>query len=318
MTDHFDGKRFFNPTLKKQFNPGFSHMWRMLRERRTPWPRNVQSRNDASVQITPSTDDICLTFINHATFLIQIPGLNILTDPVWSRRASPFSWLGPKRVREPGIRLEQLPPIDLILLSHNHYDHLDVRTLKTLNQKFSPKVLTALGDKALVQSLGFSDVQEMDWWEEVNIDPETRIIFTPAQHFSGRGLWDRYRSLWGSYFIQQGDRSVYYGADSGYASHFKDIHSRLGAPDIALLGIGAYSPNWFMKPIHMNPAEAVRAHLDLGAHKSIGMHFGTFQLSSEGIDHPVRDLKEALEQEGITSDHFIVLEEGERFLASPL
>lgn len=317
MKDHFDGKRFFNPTLEKQFAPGITQMWRMLREKRTPWPRHVPSRIDNPDQNAPAPGDICLTFVNHATFLIQLPGLTILTDPVWSDRASPFRWLGPKRVRQPGIRLEDLPPIDLILLSHNHYDHLDVRTLKTLNRRFSPKVLTALGDKALVKSLGFSDVQEMDWWGKVDIDPATRIIFTPAQHFSGRGLWDRYRSLWGSYFIQQGDRSVYYGADSGYATHFTDIKSRLGSPEIALLGIGAYSPNWFMKPIHMNPAEAVQAHLDLGAHKSVGMHFGTFRLSSEGIDHPIRDLKEALRQEDIPSDRFIVLEEGER-LTAPL
>lgn len=313
MTDHYNGKRFCNPTLDQQFNPGLVDLFRMFREKRAPWPNSVPNQRPSKLPPTTSSDDIRLTFVNHATFLIQIPDLNILTDPVWSRRASPFSWLGPKRVREPGISLDELPPIDLILISHNHYDHLDVRTLKTLNRRFSPKVLTAWGDKTLVKSLGYSNVHEMDWWEEQKINPETRITFTPSQHFSGRGLWDRYRSLWGSYYIHHGHRSVYFGADSGYSSHYADIKSRLGSPDIALLGIGAYEPNWFMKPIHMNPAEAVVAHRDLDAKLSIGMHYGTFPLAAEGFDQPVRELHEALEKESIPQEDFIVLEEGEHY-----
>ena len=313
MTDHFNGKRFCNPTLDQQFNPGLADLFRMFREKRTPWPKSVPNQRPSIPPPTSSSDDIRLTFVNHATFLIQIPGLNILTDPVWSRRASPFSWLGPKRIREPGISLDELPPIDLILISHNHYDHLDVKTLKILNQRDSPRVLAPLGDKALIQSLGFSDVLELDWWDETNIAAQIRITFTPSQHFSGRGLWDRYRSLWGSYYMHHGPRSVYFGADSGYSSHYADIKSRLGSPDIAILGIGAYEPNWFMKPIHMNPAEAVVAHRDLDAKLSIGMHFGTFPLATEGFDQPVRELQEALEKESIPQEDFIVLEEGEHY-----
>lgn len=313
MTDHYNGKRFCNPTLDEQFNPGLVQLFRMLREKRARWPKSVPNQRPSKPLPTISPDDIRLTFVNHATFLIQIPGLNILTDPVWSQRASPFAWLGPKRVREPGIRLDELPPIDLILISHNHYDHLDVKTLKILNQRYSPRVLVPLGDKALIRSLGFMDVMEMDWWDETNIAAQIRITFTPAQHFSSRGLWDRYRSLWGSYYIHHGHRSVYFGADSGYSSHYADIKSRLGAPDIALLGIGAYEPNWFMRPIHMNPAEAVVAHRDLDATLSIGMHFGTFRLAAEGFDQPVRELHEALKKQSIPQDQFIVLEEGEHY-----
>ncbi len=317
MSDHFKNNRFYNPTLKKQFNPGIPQLIRMFREPRAPWPRYVQARKDPPILIPPGQGEIRITFVNHATFLIQLPGLNILTDPVWSSRASPFAWLGPKRVREPGISLDKLPPIDLILISHNHYDHLDVKTLKILNKRYSPRVITALGDKSLIESLGFRKVDEMDWWEDVDINQETRITFTPAQHFSGRGLWDRYRSLWGSYFIEHGPRSVYYGADSGYSTHYADIRSRLGSPDISLLGIGAYSPNWFMQPIHMNPPEAVTAHQDLGSGISIGMHFGTFRLSAEAIDHPVTELKNALAKASLPPDCFIVLEEGESFLSPP-
>lgn len=312
MSNHFDGKKFYNPTLKKQFAPGFSHMVRMLRERRTKWPKKVENvPRDGS--LVPAPDQLTLTFINHATFLIQFPGFTILTDPVWSERASPVSWFGPKRVRKPGIPLQDLPPIDLILISHNHYDHLDVHTLKKLNNRFSPPVLAPLGNGKLLQSLGFEDVTEMGWWEDSVINENFKITLTPAQHFSARGLWDRYQTLWGSYYIQDSQNSVYYGADSGYASHFKEIQNRVGPPDVALLGIGAYEPGWFMSPIHTNPAEAVQAHQDLDAHVSIAMHYGTFPLAAEGIDQPVQALNEAKEKAGLDPEEFIVLPEGHSY-----
>lgn len=313
MSDHFKNKRFYNPTLDQQFNPGPSHLFRMLREKRAPWPKSVQTRKEPPILIPPGQGEVRITFVNHATFLIQLPGLNILTDPVWSSRASPFAWLGPKRVREPGISLDELPPIDLILISHNHYDHLDVKTLKKLRHRFSPQVLVPLGNQSLIRSLGFENVRELDWWQEIEIDVHHKITFTPAQHFSGRGLWDRYRTLWGSFYIEETNHSIYFGADSGYATHFEEIRSRIGSPDVALLGIGAYEPNWFMKPIHMNPAEAVVAHRDLDAKVSIGMHFGTFRLAAEGFDQPVRELQEALKKQSIPQDQFIVLDEGESY-----
>ena len=317
MTHHFDGKKYRNPTLNKQFNPGLGKMFRMLTVRRKKWPKQPGPFSASPQPIKNVVDQLTITFVNHATFLIQFPGYNILTDPVWSNRVSPYSWLGPKRYREPGIPLEDLPPIDLILLSHNHYDHLDVQTLRNLNHKFSPKVLVSMGNKDLIQSLGIVDVEEMDWWEDQKVNDHIKITFTPAQHFSARGLWDRYRTLWGSFYIQHTNQDVYFGADSGYASHFKDIRNRLVAPDIAILGIGAYDPEWFMSPIHMNPAEAVQAHLDLEARTSIAMHYGTFRLAAESYDDPIIKLGEAKKRFGVAENRFITLKEGFPWSPSP-
>lgn len=311
MSDHFNGKRFVNPTLAQPFSPGFPSVWRMLRERRTPWPAAVANQGVPRLDDPLGPDDVGLTFVGHATFLIQLPQLTILTDPMWSERASPVRWWGPKRVRPPGVGLADLPAIDVIVLSHNHYDHLDIRTLQELRRRHTPTVLVAAGDGARIASLGFEDVHELDWWDGVQVRPDVHITFTPAQHASGRSPFDRNRSLWGGYYIRRPGRSVYFGGDGGYSTHFAEIGRRLGAPDIAMLGIGSYEPRWFMQPVHMNPAEALVAHQDLGAQLSIGMHFGTFQLSAEGIDQPKQDLAAALERARGLADAFVVLHEGE-------
>jgi L-ascorbate metabolism protein UlaG (beta-lactamase superfamily) len=211
----------------------------------------------------------------------------------------------------PGIRFDDLPPIDVILLSHNHYDHLDLATLARLRARFDPTVLAAAGDGRLIAPLGFVRTHELDWWEQVRLNDGLTMTFVPAQHFSARGLFDRQMSLWGGYVIESRGRRLYFGGDSGYSSHFGDIKSRLGSPDIAMLGIGAYEPRWFMKTVHMNPAEAVRAHRDLGSRHSIGMHFGTFQLTTEAIDQPRIDLKVALAESNIAESEFVTLQEGE-------
>ena len=258
-----------------------------------------------------TNDDVAMTFVNHATFLVQLGGMAILTDPIWSERASLFRWAGPRRVRKPGVAFDNLPKIDLILLSHNHYDHLDLATLRKLRQAFSPTILIAAGDARLVGPLGFKDMRELDWWDETTIGDTLNITFVPAQHSSARGLFDRHRSLWGGYVIECRGRRIYFSGDTGYSKHFSDIKLRMGPPDIAMLGIGAYEPRWFMEPIHMNPAEAVRAHADLGAKRSIGMHFGTFQLTPEAIDQPQVDLNAALSQRGISDQEFVTFHEGE-------
>ena len=312
VSDHFDGKRFFNPTLPQEgFPPSLRTVLRMSREPRRRWPPSVENKAAPQLNQPLGRDDVAITFINHATFLIQIDGLAILTDPHWSERASPVSWAGPRRVRPPGVPFEHLPPIDVMLLSHNHYDHLDLPTLRLLRQRSSSIMLTAAGDRRIVGPLGFDDTRELDWWDDAPITETLKITFVPAQHFSARGLFDRQRSLWGGYAIESRGRMLYFGADSGYSRHFADIRARLGTPDIAILGIGAYEPRWFMKPMHMNPNEAVTAHRDLGAKQSIGMHFGTFQLSSEGMDQPREDLEAALTEAGIPFDEFATLHEGE-------
>ena len=311
MSDHFDGQRFFNPTLPGGFAPTVGTVFKMLREPRTRWPRSVENKGVPQLNVTRTIDDIAVTFVNHATFLIQIGDIAILTDPIWSERASAVRWAGPRRARKPGVAFDDLPRIDLILLSHNHYDHLDLATLRRLRQTFSPAVLVAAGDARLVGPLGFKDMRELDWWDETPIGDVLKVTFVPSQHSSARGLFDRHRSLWGGYMIESRGRRIYFSGDTGYSKHFSDIKRRLGSPDIAMLAIGAYEPRWFMGPIHMNPTEAVRAHADLGAQHSIGMHFGTFQLTPEDIDQPQADLKAALFQSGVSETEFVTLHEGE-------
>jgi L-ascorbate metabolism protein UlaG (beta-lactamase superfamily) len=310
-SDHFDGNRFFNPTLPKGFAVSYRSALRMAREPRSRWPAWVENKGVHRLNETRAVDEVAVTFVNHATFVIQTGGITILTDPVWSERTSPLRRIGPKRVRKPGVAFEELPRVDIILLSHNHYDHLDIATLTQLRQSFDPIVLAAAGDARLVGPLGFKDMRELDWWDEIEFNEALKVTFVPAQHFSARGLLDRQRSLWGSYMIESRGRRVYFGGDTGYSTHFSDIRTRLGSPDIAMLGIGSYEPRWFMKPMHMNPAEAVCAHRDLGSRQSIGMHFGTFQLSAEAIDQPQTDLKRALLEGGIPESEFVTLHEGE-------
>lgn len=257
---------------------------------------------------------MAVTFINHATVLIQLPGLNVLTDPVWSRRVSPLSWLGPRRVRAPGVRFEELPRIDVVLVSHNHYDHLDKSTIKRLADRFNPRVFVALGDGDLVKSWGVRQVSQLDWENEVRLNSETHVRFTPCQHWSGRSLTDRRRSLWGGYLLTHAGRRIYFGGDAGYSDTYKELRRRFGAMDFSFLPIGAYEPRWFMRDMHMDPTDAVRAHLDLESRRSIGIHFGTWRLTDEGIDEPVLELARAREAQGLDADEFGVLDNGETLL----
>jgi L-ascorbate metabolism protein UlaG (beta-lactamase superfamily) len=311
ISDHFDGNHFFNPTLPKGSAPSRRSVIKMLLEPRSRWPARVENKGVPRLNETLGTDDIAITFVNHASFLIQTRGISILTDPIWSERASPFRWIGPKRVRQPGVAFEDLPAIDIVLLSHNHYDHMDIATLKQIGKRFAPTVFAAAGDAHFVEPLGFEAARELDWWDAVQFKDALKIIFVPAQHFSARGLFDRRKSLWGGYVIESRERRIYFAGDTGYSTHFSDIKSRLGPPDIAMLGIGAYEPRWFMKPIHINPAEAVCAHRDLESKHSIGMHFGTFQLTTEPFDQPRADLQRSLAESGVPADEFVTLHEGE-------
>jgi len=246
------------------------------------------------------------TFVNHSTFLLQFGGRNVLTDPIWSERASPLRWAGPRRVRRPGLDLDHLPPIHVVLVSHNHYDHMDLPTLRQLDFRFSPRFVTGDGNHRMLTRAGLKRVAELDWWKELDAGG-LGVTMTPAQHFSRRGVFDVNRSLWGGFWIRCGRFQVYFTGDSGYGAHFRAIRERLGRPDVALLPIGAYEPRWFMKPNHVNPEEAVRAHLDLDSPLSFAMHFGTFQLTDEPIDEPIARLRSALKEQGVKEERFRVL-----------
>jgi L-ascorbate metabolism protein UlaG (beta-lactamase superfamily) len=208
------------------------------------------------------------------------------------------------------MHFDDLPPINVVLLSHNHYDHCDGGTLRALEERWHPLVVTALENAPLLRSFGVKRIEELDWWQESTMAP-LPIVAAPAQHFSARTPFDRNRALWCSFHITAGARTIFFAGDTGYATHFSDVRARLGAPDVALLPIGAYEPRWFMKDIHMNPEEAVQAHLDLAAARSVGMHFGTFQLTMEGIDDPVVALGRALEARGVSTGTFHAPEFGE-------
>jgi L-ascorbate metabolism protein UlaG (beta-lactamase superfamily) len=305
-SDHFDGRRFVNPTGAA--GQPFSAFPRMLLERRTPWPARV----DEPPRRPPGLDGAAavVTFIGHATFLIQTAAGNILTDPMYSQRAGPLNVLGPRRVRQPAVRFEDLPPISIVLLSHNHYDHCDLRTLGMLAERFDPLVVTPLGNGALVRSSGIRRVEELDWWQEAKTSG-LPIALTPAQHFSARTPLDRNRALWGGFMVAAGGARIFFAGDTAYAPFFRDIRQRLGPIDLALLPIGAYEPRWFMQAVHMNPAEAVQAHLDLEASESVGMHFGTFQMTTEGIDEPLRALEDACRARNIARSRFRTLGFGE-------
>ena len=261
-SDHFDGERFFNLDRSKTIKKGFRDLlkWRLSPRPRGFWPARAENSNTPDLPRSLAADELAVTGINHATDLIQFQGLNLLTDPVFSERVSPLSWIGPRRVRPPGVAFEALPKIDAVLVSHNHYDHMDLRSLARLHRRDRPRFIVPLGNARFLNGVGIDGVVELDWWGETAVGDGASVVLVPVQHWSGRTLFDRRRALWGGFFIRRGAASVFFAGDTGYGAHFAAIRERLGAPDLSLLPIGAYEPRWFMKDQHINPDEAVRAH----------------------------------------------------------
>jgi L-ascorbate metabolism protein UlaG (beta-lactamase superfamily) len=289
-SDHFDGKRFHNLTSTK--HAGFLDLLRWMATRdHGPWDRWRKTPPGPPPPQRVDGDALRITFINHSTLLIQTASVNILTDPIWSERCSPVGFAGPVRHHPPGIRLEDLPPIDAVLISHNHYDHLDVPTLRQLRP---PRILTGLGNGAFLAAKHIEHVTELDWWQSAELAPGIRIHAVPAQHFSSRGFGDRDANLWCGFVLETPGATVYFAGDTGWGEHFAEIRKRFGPPRVALLPIGAFRPEWFMCAVHISPADAVRAAAALGAKLSIPMHYGTFDLGDDGQDEPVRALDEAL------------------------
>jgi L-ascorbate metabolism protein UlaG (beta-lactamase superfamily) len=316
-SDHFDGVTFFNPggTPLKGF--GEFLRWQVNRER-VAWPRHYPSPYPpASPEPRLPADALRLTMVGHATLLIQAGGLNILTDPVWSDRASPFTFAGPRRVNPPGIPFDRLPPIDLVLVSHNHYDHLDTRTLRDLQAAHDPLVVTPLGNDTIIRG----DVPAMrclarDWGEVVEHQTENgrvAIHLEPCHHWSARGIRDRAMALWAAFVIESDAGRLYHVGDAGYngGRDYRHARQRHGGFRAAVLPVGAYEPRWFMAPQHQNPAEAVQGMRDCGAAVAAGHHWGTFQLTDEGIETPLADLASALAGSGIEADRFRALRPGE-------
>ena len=265
-------------------------------------------------------DALRVTYVGHATMLIQTQGLNILTDPVWSERASPFQWLGPRRVNAPGIALDALPPLDLILLSHSHYDHMDSATLMALSQTHRCRILTPLGNDAILRNFSVPVTAEaFDWGACVEIAAGVRVHFEPAQHWSARSLRDRRMALWASFVIETPGGKILHIGDTGYGdgSIFRALHRKHGGMRLAIIPIGAYEPRWFMQQQHVDPEESVRIFEDVDASFGFAHHWGTFRLTDEAADEPPKRLLVALERAKIAAERFAVRRPGEVFDVPP-
>ena len=314
VSDHFDGRRFFNPGGERP--PGFADFLRwQLGGEREPWPDTVPSSHAAD--LPPSRVEganVRVSFVGHATFLVQTGGRNILIDPVWSERASPFSLAGPRRYNPPGVAFDCLPPIDAVLVSHNHYDHLDLETLARLWRRDRPLVAAPLGNDTVIRAHDAAiEVMTLDWGEAVPLGPAMTAWAEPAHHGSARSISDRNRALWASFVLRSPGVTIYFAGDTGFADGHPFRHVAASHPhiDLALLPIGAYEPRWLMASQHMNPDEAARAMKLLGARQALGYHWGTFRLTSEGADRPARDLAAALSARGIEPRRFLAVQPGQ-------
>jgi L-ascorbate metabolism protein UlaG (beta-lactamase superfamily) len=318
VTDHCDGVRFFNPhgPSARSFSDLPKWWWERLRGSAKPWPGSLPAGAPVVLPDHVPAGQMTATFIGHATYLLQFAGLTVLTDPIFASRAGPFGLFGPKRVQPPALRLGELPRVDIMLLSHNHYDHLDLPSLRWLVQHRRPLMVAPLGLGTWLAARGVPGVVELDWWQTHFTPAGDEIVCTPAQHWSSRWPWDRCRTLWGGFLLRTAHGSVWFAGDTGWGRHFADIKSRLGAPDYAVLPIGAYEPRWFMEPVHMNPDESVSAHLALGARRSLAMHHATFCLTDEAYDAPKRDLAISRNRHGVDPSSFLAPSVGETITLS--
>jgi len=304
VSDHFDGLRFFNsdhPDTDRSLNDMLR--WK-LREKAARWPSSVPGK-----QVVPDArvDGLRVTMVGHATLLIQAAGINVLTDPLWSERASPLRFLGPRRVTPPGIAFDDLPPIDIVLLSHNHYDHLDVATLRRLHAAHRPLIVTPLGNDTIVRKVTpDARIETGDWGSRFPLTGNADIHIVPAHHWSARGMGDRRMALWCGFMLRTPAGLIYFAGDTGYGDGaiFRAMRRQFGPTDVALLPIGAYAPQWFMAAQHTNPDEAVRVMLDLEARHAIGIHWGGFQLTDEPRDEPAEFLLRALAEREIAEARF--------------
>lgn len=311
-SENFDGLRFHSPLEPP--NKKAHEVLRMLagKTKRT-WPRHFPS----PFRDTPPerVQHLRVAFVGHASFLVQISGLNLLIDPVWADRVSPFRFAGPKRVNPPGIAFDDLPPIDAILITHNHYDHLDVKTVKQVWDRFGCRVIAPLGNDPIIASANPTiPVETHNWGDRVPLSDRVALHLEPAYHWSARALRDRRMALWCAYVIKTaGGDVLYHIGDTAYGDGavFRAIGERYGAPRVALLPIGAYEPRWYMKNQHVDPEEAVRIMLDCGAERAFGHHWGTFHLTEEPIEDPPEALAAAREKYGLTPDRFQALRPGQ-------
>jgi L-ascorbate metabolism protein UlaG (beta-lactamase superfamily) len=312
-SDHFDGALFFNPGGEPP-RGGLDRLRWKRGDRGARWRSSHPSpfampKPDREV----GNGQLTVTMVGHSSLLLQADGRNILTDPIWSDRASPFSFAGPKRVNPPGVAFGDLPPIDLVLVSHNHYDHLDLATLERLHAAHDPLVVTPLGNDTLIRAaIPNMRIAALDWGGRVAADGAT-IHVVPAHHWSARGTRDRRMALWGGFVIEGPSGNIYFAGDTGFGAgrHYRDLALAHGGFRLAVLPIGAYEPRWFMQAQHQNPEEAVEAMKLCRAAHAVGCHWGTFRLTNEPVDEPAQRLADALRAAGVDADRFPALRPGE-------
>ena len=316
VSDHFDGTRFFNRENETGAYTFIERMKWLWSTKLVEWPEWIDDKKQPPPKKDVALRELRVTHINHATMLIQVDTVNILTDPIWSERASVVSWFGPKRVRAPGVDINDLPCIDVVLISHDHYDHLDIETLKKLTRMFHPKIIVGLGVKALLTSEGIEGVEELDWWQRYDVLPNgIQVVFVPARHGSGRGLFDTNKTLWGGFVVESSVGNIYFAGDTGYGDFLSEIKQRYPSFRLALLPVGHYEPRWMMEPVHMNPDDSVKLHRYLNVQQSVGMHFGTFHgtgaHNNETVDQHEADLRIALKKYDLPETAFWILGFGE-------
>lgn len=310
VSDHFDGRRFFIPGFEDPKGSWDVWKWTVTRKP-AAWPKHVavqQNKPPARIE----GRELRVTFIGHASALVQTEGLNILTDPVYSERASPLTFLGPKRVRVPGVAFDDLPKIDVVTVSHNHYDHLDLATLKRLWDRDHPRIVTPLGNDTIIRTaIPKAEIVTLDWQQSNEIAPNVALHCLPAQHWSARWGWDRNYALWCSFALTTPHGNLYLTGDMGYnETLLRQSGEHFGGFRFALIPIGAYAPRWFMAYSHMDPQQAVNAMQDLRAQSAMAVHYGTFQLTDEPIDAPIDELNAALSEQSIAPERFRTLEVG--------
>ncbi|WP_293865346.1 MBL fold metallo-hydrolase [uncultured Alsobacter sp.] len=319
-SDHFDGRVFFNPGRPWTKTPLDLLKWNLSREGKEPWPAQWPATRAPRPEARVEGDRLVLTAIGHASFLLQTAGLNILLDPVWSPRVSPVRFAGPQRVNAPGVAFEELPAIDVVLLTHNHYDHLDVDTLGRLGREHAPRLVTALGNDSILRKAGIAmPMSAHDWGEQIALADGVSVTLAECYHWSARGLFDRRHALWTAFVLETPGGVIYHIGDTGYGDGrpFRAVRERFAAPRLAILPIGAYEPRWFMKDQHVNPDEAVRIMLDTGAVHAAGHHWGTFKLTDEGIERPPQALEVARRQHGVAAERFRPMAPGDVWEVPP-
>lgn len=315
VSDHFDGKKFFDPEINNNNNLFDVLKW-IMTAKPGKWPKRVTNNQFDKPPPRVMGDELRVSYIGHVTFLIQTGGVNVLTDPVWSKRASPVKFAGPARVLDPGIKFEDLPPIDVVWISHNHYDHLDLETIYLLWKKFRPRIIVPLGNDTIIRRRYPEVIAEAyDWGTEVAINREMKFHIDPMQHWSARGIFDKNRALWAALTISTKAGNIYFIGDSGYGNgrYFKKAKEKFGSFRLALLPMGAFEPRWFMKYSHMNPEEMLRSYVNLGEPYTIPSHFDIFRLADDGRGVALAEL-EVAKKRLVTGEKVKVLEVGQFWL----